>query len=208
MRSLIAMPAVLLLVLASGCGCTADKPAPAAAANTPVVQTGPMFDDLDYANWKRFPVNTTVQRKSVISSEANTSTVTSVETLALRKVTDSDIEVSRQNTTERNDGSYRAVNPAEVRRYPRQFAIPTGMTAEDFRKPSRSAKQVGEETVTVLGKDYKSTVYAWTDHTEVGPLEVRVWLSDDMPGRIVKQVMKQPTLKNTTIDEVIEVKIP
>jgi hypothetical protein len=39
-------------------------------------------------------------------------------------------------------------------------------------------------------------------------MEVRVWLSDDMPGRIVKQVMKQPALKNTTIDEVIEIQKP
>ena len=208
MRSLIALPALPLLVLASGCGCSVDKPAPVAAANTPAVPTGPMFDDLDYANWKQFPVGTTVKRKSAITTEVSTSVVTSFETLGLRKVSDREVEVSRQNTTERNDGSYRAVNPTEERRYPRQFAIPKGMTVEDFGKPSRSAKLAGEETLTVLGKEYKTTVYTWTDSTEAGPLEVRVWMSDSMPGRIVRQEMKQPTLKNTTIEEVIEIQIP
>ena len=82
------------------------------------------------------------------------------------------------------------------------------MSAEDFSKPARAAKQSGEEAVTVLGKTYRTTVYTWADNTEAGKMEVRLWLSEDMPGRIVKQVMTVAALKNTTVEEVIEVRVP
>lgn len=212
MRASILIPVIPLLALSAGCGGNAEKPAPAttgpAPEPAPAGPSGPMFDDLDYANWKRFPVGTTVKRKSVTSSEGSAVTVTTVETFTLKGLNDQHAEVSWQNTTERSDGSNRAENPPSVRKIARQFPIPNGMTADDFNKPSRKARPAGEETVTVLGKPYKAVVYAWTDSTEAGPLDVKVWLCDEIPGRIVRQEMRQAGLKNTTVDEVTELTVP
>ncbi len=211
MRLFTFISLALVVVCTAGCGGSSAPPAPGAGAVTvapSAAPAGPMFDTLEYANWKRFPVGTTVKRKSVTSTERSTNKVTSVNTYTLRTVGADVIEVTRQNTTDRGDGTAPAVNPGETNRFNRQFAIPNGMTADDFNKPSRKAKVTGEEDVTVLGKKYKATVYSWSDSTEAGPLEVKLWLSEEMPGRIVKQVMKQSTLANTTNEEVVEVTIP
>jgi hypothetical protein len=167
-----------------------------------------MCDNADYANWSRFPVGTVVRRKAVTSSETGTGTTTSVETFTLKSLTDAEAVVERQNTTERSDGSYRAENPPEPRTYPRQFALPPGMTAADFARPALAAEPAGEETITVLGKAYKASVFTWTDGTESGPMHVKVWLSDEVPGRILRQTMTLPKLKNKTEDEVIEIRRP
>lgn len=202
---------LLLASLSVGCGGPASTPTAATVPSVPDTDdTAPqvLFYDLDYANWSRFPVGTQVKRKSVTSSPKATASTTSVETLTLKEVTDGAVVVVRQNTTQRSDGSYHVVNPPEERKYPRSFAIPSGMTAEDFSKPSRGARKDGEETGTVAGTSYRAVVYTWEDQTESGKMSVRVWLSDDIPGRIVKQEMKVPALENTTSDEVIEVKKP
>ncbi|HJZ55799.1 MAG TPA: hypothetical protein VKE74_12600, partial [Gemmataceae bacterium] len=169
---------------------------------------GPMFESLEYANWKRFPVGTMVRRKAVTAAEGAAGTTTSVETFTLQQVSDTEVVVERQNTTERSDGSYRAVNPPELRKFLRRFAIPSGMTADDFAKPARGAKPAGEETLTVLGKPYPTKGFTWTDSTEVGPMTIRVWLSDEVPGRLVRQVMTVPKVNTTTVEEVVELKIP
>ncbi|MBP3956805.1 hypothetical protein J8F10_16145 [Gemmata sp. G18] len=211
MRAFASIPLLLATALVAGCGGCSGQPAPGAGAvavEPSAAPSGPMFDTLEYANWKRFPVGTTVKRKLVTSTERSTNKVTSVNTYTLRTLGSDGIEVTRQNTTDRGDGTPPTVNSGETNRFARQFAIPNGMTADDFNKPSRKAKVAGEEDVTVLGKKYKTTIYSWSDSTEAGPLEVKLWLSEEMPGRIVKQVMKQSTLANTTSEEVVEVTIP
>ena len=198
------------LAVAVGCGGPTPTTTAVALEDAPAPPTAPpvLFHDLDYANWRRFPVGTQVKRKSVTSAKKAAGSTTSVETFILKEVTDREVVVVRQNTTTRSDGSYHAVNPPDQRKHPRSFAIPPGMSAEDFSKPSRAAKKAGEEVLMAAGAAYKATVYAWADQTESGTMNIRVWLSDDMPGRIVKQEMTVAALGNTTIDEVIDVRIP
>lgn len=187
----------------------ADCPNKEPATHAPIAEgaaSGDIFQNLDYANWKQFKVGTIVRRKSVTTSVNGPQVVTSVNSFQLLNITDKLIEVSRQNTTDRGDGTPAKVNPGTTFRYPKQFAIPSGMSAEDFSKPALKAKKSGEEEVTVLGKKYKTVVYKWVDATEAGPMDVTAWLCEEIPGRIVKQMMKQPAT-NTTIEDVIEIVI-
>jgi hypothetical protein len=213
------VPFALVLLsapLAAGCGGCGGQPNGGAAAGAPAGApgsgpagpAGPMFATLEFANWKKFPVGTVIKRKSVAAAEGSTATVTSVITFTLLKAGDEEVQISSQNTTERSDGSLKTVNPSVTIPYKRQFALPAGMTPEDFSKPARKAKKEGEEELTVLGKSYKAAVYTWTDQTEAGPLQVKVWLSEELPGRIAKQVMTNAALKTTTTEEVIEIKAP
>lgn len=200
---------VLSLFALAPCGCGSNSAQPAAAAPVPVpVPAGPMFDTLEYANWKKFPVGTTVKRRASTCGKDGKVAVVSVETFTLKALTADEVEVVRQNTTERTDGSYKSVNPEGTLRFKRQFAIPNGMTAADFNKPSRKAKSGADEELIVLGKKYAAATFTWADATEAGPLEIKVWLSDEVPGRVLKQVMTQNALGNTTTDEVIELKVP
>jgi hypothetical protein len=204
--------AAFLLSAALAAGCSRPAPAPAvpgiaAVPEPPDTSSLPLFDSPDYANWKRFPVGTMVKRKSVTTKENTEGGSSSVETLTLKEVNDKEVVVERQNTSERVNGE-RTANPPELRRFPRQFRIPAGMTAEDFSKPSRNAKKAGEEDLTVLGKSYKTTCYTWTDQNEAGKMPIKVWLSDEMPGRIVKQLIVIPDIQNKTVEEVIELRKP
>lgn len=203
MRACLLVP-VLAAVFAVGCSRPTAAPPAADPAPAP---PGTMFDTPEYANWAKFPVGSVVKRRAVTTTEKSSSTVTSVSTYTLRSVAPDSAEVVRDVTTTR-DSDPPMVNTGDVQRVRRQFALPAGMTADDFRKPSRNAKKVGEESVEVLGKKYPAAVYEWTDSTEAGPLQIKLWLSAEMPGRVVKQTMYQPNITNRTVEEVIEIKLP
>jgi hypothetical protein len=166
----------------------------------------PVADNLDYVNWKSFQVGTSVTRKSVTRVGENYTA--SVETLKLLAANDTEVVVERQNTTERSDGSYKAINPPEKRTYVKSFRVPRGMKVEDLQKPALAAKEVGEDLVTVCGKSVKARVFQWSDRSDVGEMQVRLWLSDEIPGRIVKQEIKVPATKSQTLEEVTEMTVP
>jgi hypothetical protein len=192
-------------LIAIGCGKEVSQTA-AAPSGEPAMPPGPVILNRDFANWSRFPIGTIVKIKSVtLKGDLH---VTSIDTLKLLEKSDTELVVERQNTTERNDGSLGAVNPPERRSYRKSFALPHGMSEADFDKPSLIAKSVGKETVEILGKKYEADVYTWADQTEAGPLDIKLWWSDEMPGRLLKQTMKLVKGDKTTNHSVIELTIP
>ena len=198
---LLALPLGLI-----GCGSSSPPPAPVAAA--PAVAAAddrPLVDDPDYQNWKAFPVHTTVTRKKVSRNEHDS--VTEVLTLRLVEVTAAKVVVESQVTVERPNARP-VMNPPTKREYPARFRLPPGMTAEQFQKPSLKAKASGEETLTVGGKAYRAAVFTWEDATEAGPMPNKLWQSDAMPGRLVKQQMSVAKVGNTTTEEVVAVTVP
>lgn len=211
MRSIPALIGFGLLAVALvGCGPSAGSAAPGgnalalpAPANTAAWK---QVDNLEYLNWKKFPVGTRVVRTS--TTTGGDGSVTSVETFTLRAKGESDLTVERQNTTTRSDGSYHKVNPPDERKIAAKIPVHPELDPTDFLKPDRKAEEVGKEKVTVLGKEYECVRWEWSNGTEAGPMTVVSWLSDDVPGRIVKQEMKVAAIKSTTIDQVTELKQP
>lgn len=202
MRTLMLFGFTLITI---GCGKDISQTA-AAPAGEPALPPGPAILNRDFANWSRFPIGTTVKIKSI--TERGPLHVTSIDTLKLVEKSEDEIVVERQNTTERNDGSLGAVNPPERRTYRKSFNLPPGMSEADFAKPSLIAKSVGKETVEILGKKYDADVFSWADQTEAGPLDIRLWWSDEMPGRLLKQTMKLVKGDKTTNHSVIELTVP
>ena len=195
---------VFVVMIVCGCG-TRENP-PATVASPSMITMGPLVANLDYANWSRYPIGTAVKIRSV-TSRGPVETI-SIETYQLAQLTDTEVVVERQNTTERNDGSYKAVNPPEMRKYKKSFSLPAGMKQEDFAKPSLKAKSAGNESIEVLGKTYAAEVFTWNDHTEAGDMKVKIWLSDEMPGRVVQQTMEVVGIETKTVEQVIELTIP
>lgn len=209
MRSLaILLGFVLAAVGVTGCGpSSAGTAGPALPARVDTA-TWKQVDSLDYLNWKKFPVGTVVVRTSVASNGEHSTT--GVETFTLTAVTDSGVTVTRQNTTTRSDGSYHKVNPPEERTIAAKIPVHPELDASDFLKPDRKARQTGTEKVKVLDKEYECTKWEWTNSTEAGPMAVTLWQSDEVPGRIAKQVMKVKVEGRDTVttDAVTEWKQP
>ena len=193
--------ALLLLALAAGC----DRgPAPAPTPAPP--PRGESVENPEYANWSRFPVGTAVTRRSVARrGEAETVTV---ETTRLAAADAAGVTLVREGRTTRSDGSLDRANPPDTRAVPKSFALPGGMSAEDFVKPNVRARLDRAEDIEVAGKTYKTSVYRWDDGTEAGPMAVAVWWCPDLPGRVAKQTMTVAKTGTTTTDLVESVSVP
>jgi len=96
-------------------------------------------------------------------------------------------------------------NPIEEVRFPSQFELPQGMTEEYFQQPSLKAKKTGEEEMEVAGVKIKADGYEWTESNETGPMQVKLWRSNDIPGRIVRQEMLIEASQTKTLEEIREV---
>jgi hypothetical protein len=193
---------------AVGCGGPAQQPPPVAAQPAlpaPSAADLPVADSPDYANWKRFKVGTTVTRKKVVANKTDAVTETTV--LRLVELAATKAVVEQQVTVVRSVGPPK-VNPAMRLDYPATFRVPPGLTAEQMSQPSLKAKKSGEETVKAAGRDYPATVYEWQDSTEAGPMTNKAWLSDAVPGRLVRVESKVTGVGNSTTEEVIEVQVP
>lgn len=196
----------LLAIAATGCGPSAAGPTGGATPALPAPQSTANWkqvDNLDYLNWKKFPVGTVVVRTAV-STNGEGST-TGVDTFTLKAVGDAEVSVERQNTTSRSDG-YHKVNPVDTRKVSAKITVHPELDPTDFLKPDRKAKETGKEKVKVLDAEYECVKWEWTNGTEAGPMSVAAWLSDEVPGRIAKQVMKVKVegRENVTTETVTE----
>ena len=204
--SSIRTPLHCLLLAASlvSIGCTSSQDsttgsvAQAASQNS---SSGVSAEHPEYANWKQFPVGTSLVRKRTAANELSKIVVTT--TLRLVEKDESKVVVESQVTVERPNEAP-TVNPASTTTFPSSFSIPQGMELEQFQLPSLKAKSVGSETIEVAGRSIPATVYEWTESNESGPMNVRIWQSNEVPGRLAKQVNSTPNLKSTSEEEVVE----
>lgn len=197
--------ATLLAAATAGCGPTANTPTP--ALPTPADSSDwKRVDNLEYLNWKKFPVGTEVVRTSVTTTAGKS--VTTVERFTLKAVSDDELVVDRQNTTTHSEGGYHQANPPDPRKIAPRILVHPEVDADSFRKPDPKAKRAGKEKLTVLGKEYECDKWEWIGTTDQGPMNVTAWLSDDMPGRVVKQEMKVPKVMSSAVEQVTELKVP
>jgi hypothetical protein len=188
MPRLLALIPVLVL---AGCGPSQPAQSGPAVPPPPPPPSGPLIEHPDYAAWKRFKPGTVVTRKAVVTRKGTTNEVVITESFRLAALSASEVKVERQKTVERiGEEAGVTTSPPDSRTSPATFPLPTGLTEDGFRKPSLEAKRVGEETLMVLGKQYKCQVFSFSNPTDgAGPMAVKVWWSDDMPGRVVQQTM-------------------
>lgn len=229
MNAKVALGWILAMALlgASGCGGEGPKPAPSmggaqavasagsgtsvpggAGENASPAVTAEVLDNLDYQSWKPFKPGTIVVRKKE-SKNAN-GWVRETTTLKLTQVTDDKVFIESQITVERPDEPAKVNPPFEIVHAAR-FTVPKNMKKEQFNKPSLRAVEVGEESIKVCGKTYKARLFTWEDQTEAGPMPQKIWLSQEVPGRFLKQasaVVKNKTQRIETNEELIEIKLP
>jgi len=163
------------------------------------------LENLEYLNWKKFKVGTKiVRRKSTTNAQ---DWVKETQTIQLKEIQADKVILHSQITVERADSSKKVNPPFEIQFYA-SIVVPKGMNKDQFNKPSLKAVEVGKEKVSILGKEYLARLFTWEDQTESGPMPQKLWQSDEVPGRFLKQESAVKRNGISTLEELIEIQIP
>jgi hypothetical protein len=57
----------------------------------------------------------------------------------------------------------------------------------------------------VLGKTVTAELFEWSESNETGPMTVKLWRSNEVPGRIVRQEMLIESSQTKTIEKLTAV---
>ena len=156
-----------------------------------------------YKSWASHEPGTAITIQTV--TEAKGRTVETTMTDRLVSVDARKVVVERTIRSE-SDGAMSEIAPQEFE-YQRMFPLLPGVKAEDVGKP-KGVIASGTETIEVAGEDYEADWYETAGTTEAGPSKTKTWVSDDMPGKLLKSVSEVPATGKTTTIEVIELRVP
>ena len=197
---------VVALVLIFGTGCDSTRkpilPAKTDQTQNAAVEPAVMIVHPEYANWSQFPVGSQVTRYRVVSNQNGEVKVTTV--LSLQEKTDEHVIVKSQVNVQRS-GELLEENPTESTKFVSKFPLPSGLSEDYFSLPSAKAKKVGEESLEVHGKTILAEIYEWTESNETGPMSIKLWRSNQVPGRIVRQEMVIEASQTKTLEELSSV---
>lgn len=195
--------AIFAMLTVVGCDSRPREVALPANAKT-VDESQPMVPHPEYVNWSKFPVKSHVVRNRSVVNEHGKVTVRTK--LWLESISDKGVTVSSQITVERPNEPV-VVNPIDSVSYPASFRLPKGMKEEQFQLPCLKATATGNEELKVADRDFSTTVFVWDEVNETGPMSVKVWHSDAIPGRVVRQEFLIKSSQTATTEEVVEVHI-
>jgi hypothetical protein len=165
-----------------------------------------MLPNQEFTDWSKFKKGTSVTLKTTSDAGGMKSevvlTTTVVETGADKLV------LETTSTTKVNGMEFKA--PAVKRDVPKTVPLPPGIKKEDFTatKPPGTYEE-GAETVKIAGAVYKSKWYKSKFEMDKTKVESKMWLSEDVPGRLVKgETTVTGPVNVTTKMEVTEIKKP
>ncbi|HKB03620.1 MAG TPA: hypothetical protein VKD90_15460 [Gemmataceae bacterium] len=187
-----------LISILTGCE-PSPVSAPAPARDEPAAPRD-QIDNPQYQSWARFPKGTTVIHRSVTRTDGTEGETVTTTTYTLVEMTPERTVVEVQNSTRRYDG-LETRNPPAKYTHPRRIAGPPGGT------PAES-KDEGEEKLLVSGREYHTRWHKTKDRNEAGEVFAQVWSSAEVPGSLVKSVMRTPAVGKTTVTELVEVRSP
>jgi hypothetical protein len=180
---------LLLALSATFGGCSSSSSTAGSAQDTIAKHNSderPWVDSPDFLHWNQFPTGTKVVRVREVINSAGKVTVTTTLTIASKSA--SKIVVDQQITVLRpENGGEKIENPSQPLEYVARFRLPKNVPIESFSLPSMTAKRLACEKFSVLGQEFNAEVFEWQDATESGPMEVKLWRSELVPGRILKE---------------------
>lgn len=169
------------------------------------------IDNPEYANWSRFTKGTTVTRVwTTVQPSGRTSKVT--ETLTLIEVAADKVVLEVEYLSEVPGATTFKTKPKE-RTVPKTVELPTGVKKDDFTTKLPGTVEAGKEaeTVKVPGGEFRARWFKTVEERGANRIEGKSWVSDDVPGRIVK-VEETTSSKgkelHRTVREVTEVRKP
>jgi hypothetical protein len=187
------------------------------AFGTLVVLAGPAsaqetVNNPDYANWSKFSKGTSVTRVwTSVNIDGRTSVVVT-ETLTLVEVA-ADKVVLDVEYISHVPGAPRFKTKPKSREIPKTVSLPADGKKNELAAKLPGAVEEGKEveTVKVPGGEFKTKWFRTVRESGKKRTEGKSWVSDEVPGRLVKA--EETTSSNgmklyTTVREVVEVKKP
>jgi hypothetical protein len=140
-------------------------------------------DNPEFANWSKFKKGTSVTMKSVTTSAGTSFEATMTFTLV---EVGADKLVIETSSVSKVMGMEIKVPPMK-RDVPKKVEIPKGVKKEDFTsgKPM-GVYEEGTETLKIGGMEIKAKWYKSKFESDGNKVESKMWISDDMPGMLVK----------------------
>jgi hypothetical protein len=200
-KRLLARYLVLLCAAAVGCQ-QATRP----VVVDPAVSQDqlPLVDNPQYTHWKQFPVGTKVVRYKEVTNENGTVYVTT--TYEVTEISDERIIVSQQISVQRPEEFIE--NPPQDLEFVAQFRLHKDLQVEDFALPSLKAKRVGTETQECCGRMEETELFEWVETNEAGPMDVKLWRSNNIPGQLVRQESIIRRNGDSSFETVLSIDVP
>ncbi len=198
--------ATAVAILLAGCGSdsgtssVSQEPLPPGYIAPVAAENLPLVDHPEYVHWSRYSVGTSVVRKKEVSNESGSVRVTT--TLRLAEKNSEKVVVESQVTVDR-PGQPVVENPPQKLEFTARFQLPPGMQPEQFALPSLKARVIGQENRTACGRELQTEVFTWDERNEAGPMTVKLWRTEDVPGRTLRQEIKGRT--QVSAEEVVEI---
>lgn len=140
------------------------------AAASPLARADEQVSNPQFTSWTKFGVGSTVTLAGTVDAGQVKVSLSTKRTL--KEKADDHIVVEIVATTEIMGESHAS--------QPKSRTIPAKVESKDL-------KEIGSEKVEAAGKTYDCKIYQWKDpssNTDTG--EVKVWVSDAVPGGVVK----------------------
>jgi len=190
------------LGMSLGCDAGGSKIAPATIPNIQASSDpGTKVQHPEYANWSQFEEKTSIVRKRVVTNAHGSVVVTTK--MWLEKKDSNEVSVGSQVTVERPNEPIEK-NDINIVSYPATYQLPKGMDEARILLPSGKAKETGSEVVRINGTEVKAKVFEWEENNEAGAMTVKLWQSNSIPGKIVRQEMFTKSSETKTVEEVTE----
>ena len=157
-------------------------------------------DHPSYTSWADQPVGTVIKQRSETDTDGHVLTTTTTSTLKEMKPDKAIFTVQRVSDATGNKVES-APEPYELIR---KFPLFPGVKRENIGKPT-NAVATGQETLELAGRTIPAV---WFDTKSKGDggldLITRTWMSDKVPGRLVKSVTRIPKAKTVITVELTD----
>lgn len=192
-----------MIAISGGCDVSGKYP-PVVVDPAPPAAEGAVVPTPKFVHWAQFPIGTHVTRKKTVTNPDGSITVTTTQRLIEK--TDQKITVQQQKTVERPEGQTEF--PPQELVFAASFRLPPNLTEEQFALPSLKAKSTGRETIELAGQTYDAEVFEWEEVNEAGPMPIKIWRSNAVPGQILREEMLIPNNNQESSEEITEIVIP
>lgn len=196
---------VIGLVICFGCGTgTKTQTTVPVSKNASETESLPTVAYPDFVNWSKFPEKSFTKRRKVVTN-ANGEVVVTTR-VWLESKSSENVSVGSQITVQR-PGMAIVENEADIVKFPSTFQLPKGLAEEQFYLPSPKAKETGTASLKIGEREFKATIFEWVESFEAGPTMVKLWRSDEVPGRFLRQELFTKSIETTSVEEVTEVNL-
>ena len=82
-----------------------------------------------------------------------------------------------------------------------------GGSSEIILPTSTKAKETGAEVIEIGMREFNTTIFEWEESNETGPMTVKLWRSDEIPGKILRQELFTKSTSTKSFEEVTELNL-